>query len=401
MFASGGSLPVLNRREKRRVEELAAHNSRRPTNCDTLGEMRNARRGSVVLALIALVSSCATPFPYDNFDHQLDSLELGIAFAPVGDAQQRAFTIAAMDELSMTAVRFSQTWSLREPTNDAWNWTPLTSRVTELRAAGKEILLILEIKDFPAWTDALSPAELESEFREYAAGLLALIGADLSYIQYGNEWNWEIDSYRSGSDDEFIALANILFDEVQSLPPSDRPVVLLGSLSIGALRGIAFAQDRIDNVYFAGEPLYGAGELAEADVALADEVPRMRTIISAIDYDAVDLHFYDDHWSWQIYLDAFLQLVGEAGKSPTGVPIVVSEFGGPHPEMEPSGENYRAERLIEYVHAIDALPVDLAFYFKLVEERGSDIAHPNSFLYDHRLRETPSLEVLRLFGEGL
>jgi hypothetical protein len=171
-------------------------------------------------------------------------------------------------------------------------------------------------------------------------------------------------------------------------------------LSIGALRGIAFAQDRIDNVSFQGEELYGEDDLAEADAALVDEVPRMRDIISEVNFDAVDLHFYDDVWNWSIYMDAFTQLVSQAGKNLDGIPIVVSEFGGPHPELEPKNQNYRAAQLVEYVRTLDALPVELALYFKLVESSGPYIVHSNSYLYDRNLRSTPSFEVMRRFAGG-
>lgn len=354
----------------------------------------------LVSVLIAGLSGCTTPFPYDDYDYTVDSLELGIAFPPVGNAEQLQFTIGAMTSLNMTMIRFSQTWSLREPENDAWNWAPLAARVAKLGAAEKEIFLSLELKEFPDWTHGLSLDELKSEFREYISLLLSLYGENLSYIQYGNEWNWEIDQFRSGDDAEYIALANILYEEVQALSADRRPTVVLGSLSIGALRGIAFAQDRIDNVSFQGEELYGEDDLAEADVALVDEVPRMRDIISEVKFDAVDLHFYDDVWNWSIYMDAFTQLVSQAGKNLDGIPIVVSEFGGPHPELEPKNQNYRAAQLVEYVRTLDALPVELALYFKLVESSGPYIVHSNSYLYDRNLRSTPSFEVMRRFAGG-
>lgn len=355
------------------------------------------RLGLYLLLIVVTISACTTPFPFDQYDYTLESLELGVAFPPVANAQEREFTTMHLDELGMTTLRINQQWALREPTRDQYNWDPLTGRIQGLRASGKEIFLTIDMKEFPRWTDALSLGELEAEFRQFISLLLAQFGSDIRYLQYGNEWNWEIDEYRNGSDDEFIALSTALHDEVRTLPVHDRPAVVLGSISIGGLRGIAFSQGGIDNVYFDGQPLYTDAELHEAEVALPQAVPRMRAIIGAIPFDVVDLHLYDDFWNWPTYVSAFRELAEEAGRGPSTYDIVTSEFGGPHPYLEPTSEWYRAKRLVEYVHALDALPVELALYFKLVESPGATVAHPNSYLLDRRLEPTLTYEVIRRF----
>ena len=40
-----------------------------------------------------------------------------------------------------------------------------------------------------------------------------------------------------------------------------------------------------------------------------------------------------------------------------------------------------------------------AYYFKLVEEEGTNIAHPNSFLIDSDLERVPAFDVMKRFGE--
>jgi hypothetical protein len=341
------------------------------------------------------------PFDYtpEAYDYAIDTLELGIAFPPNGNQVQRAFTTQQLAVLSIDRMRIAQRWSLREPERDDFNWAPLESRMDDFSAAGLELFITLEMKGMPDWLAGLGEAERANAFRAYAAALLSRYGGDIAFIQFGNEWNWEIDAYFDGNDDEFVRFANVLYDEVMKLPAHARPTVVLGSVAIGGLRGLAIAQGRLSNVYFDGTPLYTEEELNEAHAAMLKALPRYQRIVDGVRFEAVDLHLYDDFWNWEVYRDSFAALLSEAGKDLADYRILASEFGGPHPDIEPSEEGYKADRLVSYVQTLDDIGIEHAYYFKLVEEPGSGIAHPNSFLIDRNLELTPAFEVMKRFGK--
>lgn len=341
------------------------------------------------------------PFAFtpEAYDYAIDTLELGIAFPPNGSQVQRTFTTQQLAMLSIDRVRIAQRWGLREPERDNFNWAPLESRMDDFSAAGLELFITLEMKGMPDWVAGLSATERANEFQAYAAALLSRYGGDIAFIQFGNEWNWEIATYFDGNDDEFVRFANVLYDEVMKLPAHARPTVVLGSVAIGGLRGLAIAQGRLSNIYFDGAPLYTEDELNEARAAMPEALPRYQRIVEGVRFEAVDLHFYDDFWNWEVYRDSFAALLSEAGKDLTDYRIVAGEFGGPHPGMEPAEEGYKADRLVSYVQTLDDIGIEHAYYFKLVEEPGSGIAHPNSFLIDRNLDLMPAFEVMKRFGQ--
>ncbi len=350
------------------------------------------RRLLAALALLVAACSTSTPEPPDR-PERVPEIPLGIAFPPVADAQQRAFTAEQLAALGIRHVRIAQPWALREPERDVYVWEPLDARIAALRAAGVSIFLTLELKDRPAWVAALSAEEQEAEHREYVRDLLGRVGGDLEWVQYGNEWNAEVPRFGGGGVEAFVRDANAVYDEVQRLP-SPRPRVALGSVAIGGLRGLALLQGRIENVFFGGSPLYSAAEVEQARRDGPQTLGAFQSVAREVRYDAVDLHLYDDVWNWPVYAQAVDQWLADAGRQPGAVGRVVSEFGGPHPTLEPGGEAYNAERVADYVRALAALGVERSYFFKLVEERGAEIAHPNSFLIDADLRRTASFGVL-------
>lgn len=327
-------------------------------------------------------------------DAILPELALGIAFPPVADTEQRAFTLSQLDALGVEHVRFAQQWSVREPERDTHVWHPLENRVSALEAAGVGVFLTLELKGLPDWLGALSADEQEAEFREYVRELLRRVGSGLEWIQFGNEWNTELGRYGGGDVDAFVRFANVLHDEVQRLPAAERPRVALGSFSIGGLHGLAFLQGRIENVVFEGGPLYSPHEIAEAEREGPAALEAFRTVVGSVRYDAVDLHLYDDAWNWPVYRAAIEQVMRESGRDPNEVRFLVSEFGGPHPALEPGGEAFQAERVEMYVRTLAEMDVERAYFFKLVEEPGAEIAHPNSFLIDADRRRTEAFDVI-------
>ncbi|MEM6786380.1 MAG: hypothetical protein AAF715_02580 [Myxococcota bacterium] len=102
---------------------------------------------------------------------------------------------------------------------------------------------------------------------------------------------------------------------------------------------------------------------------------------------------YDDVWHWPLDRALIGDLLGEVGRADARV--VVSEFGGPHPDLEPHGETFAARRFSEYAQALDRLDVAHAYHFKLVEDPGADIARPNSFLARADLNRTEAFTRFR------
>jgi hypothetical protein len=197
-------------------------------------------------------------FEANAYDYTIEDLALGIAFPPNGNVEQRDFTVEQLTALSIDRILIGQAWELREPERDQFNWAPLDARM--------------------------------DRFREYVAAFLRRYGTDVEFIQFGNEWNWEIDEFLNGDDAAFTRFANILYTEVMKLPPDARPTVVFASVAIGGLRGVAFALTELDNVYFDGVPLYGEEELAAADRATPEAIERYRTIVENVNFEAVDLH---------------------------------------------------------------------------------------------------------------
>ncbi|MDT0630614.1 beta-galactosidase [Rubrivirga sp. S365] len=345
----------------------------------------------LVLAALLALGACSTHAPETA---GAEDLALGVAFPPVADAEERAFTLAQLDALGVRHVRLGQRWAFREPERDRFVWGPLEARVSALADAGVEVFLTLDLKGMPDWLGALPPDEQEAEFRAYVRELLARVGGGVAAVQFGNEWTVEVDRYAGGDVAAFVRWSNVLYDEVQRLPPDGRPEVVLGSVPIGGLHTLALLQGRIENVVFEGGPQYTPEEVAAARRDGPATLAAFGAVFGGVRYDAVDLHLYDDVWNWPAYREAVEQVLREAGRDPGGVAFVASEFGGPHPTLEPGGEAFRADRVREYVRTLDRMGIERAYFFKLVEERGADIAHPNSFLLDADLRRTAAFDAL-------
>lgn len=143
------------------------------------------------LAVLLLLSACSTHppegAPDDGGAPRSESPVLGVAFPPVADADERAFTVAQLEALGVRHVRIGQPWAFREPERDRFMWRPLEDRVASLSAAGVEVLLTLDIKGAPDWLDSLPPGEQEAEFRAYVRELLRRVGGGVAAVQFGNE----------------------------------------------------------------------------------------------------------------------------------------------------------------------------------------------------------------------
>jgi len=359
----------------------------------------------LLLAAVSLVS-CAAPFPYDDYGYAVTDLELGIAFPGVSSPEALQKTIAALTDFSQSYVRIGEHWSLRETADDVFSWGPLETRLDAFSAAGIKVLLSIESHEWPAWlssTGAHSETATLDQFRYFVRELLRLYGDRIEYIQFGNEWNWEIDTYFAGDENAFIDYTNILGEEVTSWRNSvsgSTPVHVLGSFAGG--NQLAYDQGLLSSIVIDGTPVYTEKVSAYGALPQSERVTvRTRHVLQDAAFEMLDIHLYDNVQDWDKSVSAYQQALADVGKS--SLPLIVSEFGGPwatdlYPEFGKPSPNILADRLVSYVHTLDGLPVSVAFFFKLNESSEPEY-HNDSFLIDRWGSHMPAYGVLTRFGD--
>lgn len=335
-----------------------------------------------------------------EIDYRLKQVELGLSFVPDSKKLHRQDTLKHMTYLGVDKIRMAQSWHLRQPDINTYHWQPLKERLDFYENNNIDVLMTLDIKTFPDWTHQLGEDEILTYYEAYVGTLLDLYGKQINSIQVGNEWNWEIEDYLAGNVGIFIQMNNILYDAVEAMEGQSKPNVVLGSISIGGLRALAFEQELMDNVYFKEGPLYSEEDIAKYQEEIQATNVLARRLLSECKFDLVDLHFYDDYWNWSIYIEAFENELMEVGliQNSGDMPIIASEFGGPDPKMEPEDDTYRARQLAYYITTLDGLGVKEAYYFKLHEAVDKDtVYHPYSFLIERDGSKTETYEVLSQF----
>lgn len=329
---------------------------------------------------------------------------LGAAYPPVRDEGELRETIATVRDLGLSRVRIGCDWSLREPRKDRYSWAPFEARLRAFSEAGISVLVTLETHDWPAWLPKGDPEHDDprtlSEFREYVHALLESYGSLISRIQVGNEWNWEIDDYFGGSEEAYGAYANILAREVRSYRGTtgkDGPTIVLGSFS--ARSALAYDRGLVSEVRVEGRSVYRNQVRKYAALPTEERASaRVRAVLSAADFEMLDVHFYDDYPDWALHLRAFLDSVREI-RGPAPVPVLVSEFGGPYPvelypEFGPPAPELLALRLPEYVRTLESIGIVEGYFFRL-RQGDSDVPHLDSFLVDREGGRTPAYEAMK------
>lgn len=290
------------------------------------------------------------------------SPEIGFSFPPVGNAAARDFTQQHFDELGVRLLRFSAHWRYIEPQPGEYRWETMDERMAWVAENDYALLLTIEALG-PEW--ACQPAPVsehsclysdEAAFREFVTQLITRYSGQIAKIQYGNEWD-DSNAMFIGSAQDYVRYNNLVYDVVQQVAPQID--VVLGGLSKGALQRIAGCDGRLDSYRdYRGNVLSGAQLDERCQTAwVQEQLSRIGVVMREAHYDIVDLHMYDDPENWPVYYEAIA--------SRLDVPILVSEFGGPHPRFEPLDDAYHAERVQAYLEAITALPIIEAYYFRL------------------------------------
>ena len=57
------------------------------------------------------------------------------------------------------------------------------------------------------------------------------------------------------------------------------------------------------------------------------------------------------------YRDSFAELLSQAGKDMADYQVLASEFGGPHPDLEPAAEGYKPDRLVSCAQTLDEIGI--------------------------------------------
>lgn len=359
-------------------------------------------RAALILTL--LLVPCPEAVPEKPVPAAPSDMRLGAAYPPVRDREEIQDTIAAVRDLGLSSVRIGCDWSLREPKKDSYSWAPFEARLRAFADAGISVLVTLETHEWPAWLPEGDPEHDDprtlSEFREYVRDLLESYGSLISRIQFGNEWNWEIDDFFGGSEEAYVAYANILAREVRRYRKTtgkDGPTIVLGSFF--ARSALAFDRGLISEVRIEGRSVYG--NQVRKYTALPPEermTARVRAVVSAAEFEMLDVHFYDDYPDWPLHLRAFLDSVREI-RGPDPVPVLAGEFGGPYPvELYPEfgtpSPDLLALRLSEYVRTLGSIGIVEAYFFRL-RQGENHVPHADSFLLDREGGRTPAYEAMR------
>jgi len=337
-------------------------------------------------------------------DFSPKGIRLGAAYPSIRDEKEVSDSISAMQDLGLSCARLGCDWSLREPEDGRFYWTPLAYRLQAFADADIPILLTLETHDWPAWLPSGDPGHGDPEtlaaFRRYVRELLSLFGEKIHRIQVGNEWNWEIDDFFGGSEEAFIAYANILADEVRRYRAEsgqEGPAVVLGSFA--ARHALAYDRGLISGIRVEGRSVWER-EIRNYGRRPPDKrmAPRVMNVLANAEFEILDIHFYDDYQDWGTHLRAFLAALEEArGKG--NIPVIASEYGGPYPlDLYPvfgvPDRVLLSRRLPDYIRTLDSIGVAEAYFFKLQQGKG-DIQHPDSFLIDSAGKRTPAYYAMK------
>lgn len=315
---------------------------------------------------------------------------IGIAFPPVTNAEQRAFTKSALKSLNIDHVRIADTWARRGLHPELSDFNPLVRRLTDIRAGGLKVMLTIEL-DAPeeacgARNKFACVIEESAPFEEYVRTLLRAVGDQLDAIQIANEW----DNRFPGDADAFIQV----YGRAAKVIRAERPelTLVLGGVTGAAPYAHAWCvlglSPNVPDVETASIKSDFCSKRSQKNRDLTQMVDR---VLSEVDYDVADLHLYDAPGLWPAAV-AWLETRAR------GRDIWTTEFGGPHPEFESQDAEYQAQRLIHYLDEIEKLPVARAYYFKLTDDPSS--YHGTSGLFDRQGRAKPALEVFRGWNAG-
>lgn len=328
---------------------------------------------------------------YSVFDQT--TIRAGLSFPPFANERQRAFTFEKMKELSIDRLRIAIDWRDREPEQGSFFWEPMDKRMQAAKDHNIKVFLTIASVG-PTWACLPSDGNLfdEGALRAFFEALVTRYD-NIDKIQFGNEWEAGSDGYTERQAIEsFVRYTNMLYEVVQQHAPQTE--VVLGGITRlyplnerfnGTYHEINLSQIQLAKNWSRQALFQKIGRDREAYAKLNTKA-HVEYVFEHASFDLLDIHLYDDAENWEAYLSVL----------PKGVPIVVSEFGGPSSEFELTDPSYHATRMEAYLDAIEKLPITEAYYFKLVDSDES--YHKHSGLFSRTLRKKPAH---RVFAERL
>jgi hypothetical protein len=358
--------------------------------------MKNIFLICLAIAVIFVFSGCVSELILNGVSsvYGNTSIAVGMSFPPFSDSDQIDFSVRKFKELATNRIRISVDWRNREPLQGKFYWAPMDMRMSAAEENGIKVMLTISSL-CPDWARVSTGSDGTDIINEDA--LNTFIEAVLSRydnidkIQFGNEWESgtkDGTTYTSFSSVEnYVAYNNILYDAVQRISP-ETEVVLGGLTRAYPIVEYFAAQGKYPDfsglILASGETVAGLRARVDRLKAEFDEKgikQNIEYVFANANYDILDIHLYDDPENWPEYLSVL----------PDNKPIIVSEFGGPNSEFERTWASYQAERMKEYIDAIEQLPITEAYYFKLVDSKTS--YHEDSGLYYSSLFRKPARNV--------
>lgn len=322
-----------------------------------------------ILLLILLTSCSATSNQtgINNGNTVASNVNIGISFPPLGSIDQLEFTHEHLSSLNITRIRYEEHWNNREPIDNQYDWIPSDTRINFLTSNNYSILLTIS-SDAPDWFRAQVTTKNSrscsfgdnTQFQSYINDYLNRYHTKIDYIQFGNEWQSEY--WYAGNEYEFVSANNTLYNQVQLVDP-DLPVVL-GGFSIGALNFMA-AYNGLLNSYYDDN-----GDLITKDYVdsirtspnVIEFITRIEYVLNNAKYDIVDLHLYDDYDNWETLYNMIKSIVPDK-------PVIVSEFGGPHPGFPQNySDEIHGELFTNYIRTLNKLVIIAAYNFGLIDK---------------------------------
>lgn len=313
--------------------------------------------------------------PPANESEEGDGFQLGLSFPPTSDEQKRALSKIYLDGLGVKHIR---TGTDAIPHYKPLETTPTWGSIEKITWAHQnDYSLMLTIRAyFPSWlcdpTKANERGCLPSDmdqWREFMQGYLAHLleqhGQLPDKIQFANEWAKK--EWFNGTKEDFVTMMNVVYDEVKAVSPET--TVVLGGLARGQTGQVAFCHGQVPDFYQGVDPqtFCSTPKYQEMEEMILYVFQNAR-------YDMIDQHLYYDVEKWPGYMAALRSVI--IPPQSQDIPIIISEFGGPHYLDEPHDEVYHADRVRMYIETILLLDVEEAYYFKLVE---GDTTNPTSF----------------------
>ncbi len=352
--------------------------------------------GLVVLAFFTCFGTLIAIGSNNKLDLEglsIDNFRMGLSYPPLKNDRQREFSRNHMEKLNIDLVRTGISWSYIEANKGHFTWSGFDKRMQFFKENNIDILLTIG-SDGPEWNvDQKTPESCTyKNVTAFEVFLWTLFTRYADYnihkIQFGNEWPNEYQFI--GTAEQYVNYSNTVYLIANETIPD--MTFVLGGIATSNLR-IAAAYYNYTDFYMGqtnSTAITGVAleELLASDF-VKDGVARVNYVLANASYDELDLHLYDDYENWGTYVSMVKDLV-------PGVPIIVSEFGGPNLIWDKYTRDYQAAHLKASIETLDGIGIEEAYYFKFTQG-GAIPQHRKSCLIVSTVTIKPAYYVMQAF----